>query len=178
MQCHQPGGPASRAVWDARITTPTSAANLVNALPANNFGSPNNFILAPQSPTNSVLLTRLSARDLGSLPSIQMPPLASNLTNAAATQLITDWINSLPTDGSAAKPVFNFTAPSGTNLILRGSNGWPGQIYFLRTATNLALPRTNWTFALTNTFDPSGIFNLTNPLNPATPGNFYLLQLP
>ena len=178
VQCHQPGGPASRAVWDARITTPTSAANLVNALPANNFGSPNNFILAPQSPTNSVLLTRLSARDLGSLPSIQMPPLASNLTNAAATQLITDWINSLPADGSAAKPVFNFTARSDTNLILRGSNGWPGQIYFLRTATNLALPRTNWTFALTNTFDPSGIFNLTNPLNPATPGNFYLLQLP
>ena len=177
-QCHQPGGPAARAVWDARITTTTAAANLINALPANNFGSPNNLIIAPQSPTNSILLTRLATRDLNNLPSLQMPPFASHLTNAAATQLITDWINSLPADGSAAKPVFNFTLRTGTNLILRGSNGWPGQNYFLRTTTNLALPRTNWTFALTNTFDPLGAFQLTNPLNPATPRNFYLLQLP
>jgi hypothetical protein len=150
----------------------------VNATPANNFGSTNKFILTPQSPTNSILLTRLTTRDLGALPSLQMPPLASNLTNAAAAQLITDWINSLPADGSAAKPVFNFTLRSGTNLILRGSNGWPGQNYFLRTTTNLTLPRTNWAFVLTNTFDPAGIFNLTNPLPPSAPRIFYLLQLP
>lgn len=177
-QCHQPGGAAGRATWDARFTTPTADANLINATPANNFGDPAKFIIAPQSPTNSVLLTRLTARDLGSLPSIQMPPLATNLTNAPAVQLITDWINSLPADGSPAKPGFNFFAVSGTNLLLGGTNGWPGQNYFLRTSTNLALPRANWPVLQSNIFDPLGNFSFTNPLNPATPQLFYLLQLP
>ena len=104
------------------------------------MGSTNNLIVVPGSPAHSVLLTRLSTRDLGSLPSIQMPPLDSNLTNAAATQLnITDWINSLPANGSADRPIFNFSARNGTNLVLRGANGWPGQYFYVRSSTNLPL---------------------------------------
>ncbi|MDR3456313.1 MAG: PQQ-dependent sugar dehydrogenase [Verrucomicrobiae bacterium] len=177
-QCHQPGGAAQRASWDARITTPTSAAGLINAKPANNLGNTNKLIIVPQSPTNSILLTRISTRDLGVLPSIQMPPLASNLTNAAATQLITDWINSLPADGSAARPNFFFSLRVGTNLILRGANGWPGQYYLVRASTNLLLPPANWPLVLTNPFDPLGNFNFTNPMKPGEPKLFYLLQLP
>jgi hypothetical protein len=177
-QCHQPGGPAQRTSWDARITTPTASANLVNAIPVNNLGSTNHLIIAPQSPANSVLLTRLAVRDLGSLPSIQMPPLDSNLTNAPATQLITDWINSLPADGRPAQPRFNFFTVSGANLVMRGSNGWPGQNYFVLTTTNLALPPSNWPVALTNPFDPSGNFDLTNPIISGATNRFYMLQLP
>jgi len=177
-QCHQPGGAAQRATWDARITTPTGAANLINATPANNLGDTNNFIIVPQSSTNSILLTRLSARDLGSLPSIQMPPLASNLTNASATKLITDWIGSMRSDGSTASPYFNFLARSGTNLIMRGTNGLPSLNYYVRVSTNLLVPAANWPVVLTNPFDPLGNFNFTNPMKPGEPKLFYLLQLP
>ena len=178
VQCHQPGGPAGRAAWDARMITPTSLAGLITNAPANNFGSTNNFIIAPRSPTNSVLLTRLGARDLAALPSIQMPPLASNLTNAQATQLITDWINSLPPDGSPAPPQFTFTARASNAFVLRGGNGWPGQNFLVRTTASLSTPRTNWPVAMTNTFDAGGNFNFTNALNPAAPRIFYLLQVP
>ncbi len=178
VQCHQPGGPAGRAAWDARIITPTLLAGLITNAPVNNFGSTNNFIIAPRSPTNSVLLTRLGARDLAALPSIQMPPLASNLTNAQATQLITDWINSLPTDGSPAPPQFTLTARASNALVLRGGNGWPGKNFLVRTTASLFTPRSNWPVAMTNTFDAGGNFNFTNPLNLAVPRIFYLLQVP
>jgi len=176
-QCHQPGGAAQRANWDARITTPTANAGLVKGIPANNFGNPNNFIIAPQSPGNSILLTRISTRDLGALPSIQMPPLDSMLVDTQDVQLISDWIMSLPLDGAPALPGFNLSVGSGTNFILGGTNGWPGQFYNIRTSTNIALPRNQWTPIATNPFDPSGNFIFTNPVSPGTPYLFYLLQL-
>jgi hypothetical protein len=42
----------------------------------------------------------------------------------------------------------------------------------------MALPLTNWTRLLTNQFDASGNFNLTNAMVTNSPQNFYLLQLP
>jgi glucose/arabinose dehydrogenase len=176
-QCHQPGGTAQRASWDARITTSTANASLIRSIPVNNFGSTNNFIIAPQSPTNSILLTRISARDLGSLPSIQMPPLDSNLADAPDILLVSNWIASLPPKGIPDVPLFNTFTFTGTNLILRGANGWPGQNYSVLTSTNLALPLNQWQSILTNPFDPLGNFNLTNPVNPNAPKIFYLLQL-
>jgi len=176
-QCHQPGGTAQRAIWDARITTPTPSANLIKGAPANNFGDTNKFIVAPQSPTNSILLTRISTRDLGQLPSIQMPPLDSMLVDTQAVQLITDWINSIPSNGSADVPSLAAFSFSRTNFILRGSNGWPGQTFLVLISTNLALPLTNWTPVSTNPFDPFGNFNFTNPINQSQSNLFYRLQL-
>ena len=176
-QCHQPGGTAQRANWDARITTPTANAGLVNGTPADNFGSPSNFIIAPKSPGNSILLTRISTRDLGSLPSIQMPPLDSTLVDTQDVQLVSNWIMSLPPGGAPALPGFNLSVRSGTNLILGGTNGWPGQYYYVLTSTNIALPRSLWTPIATNPFDPSGNFILTNGIDPNQSGLFYLLQL-
>jgi uncharacterized repeat protein (TIGR03806 family) len=176
-QCHQPGGAAQRANWDARITTPTASAGLVKGIPADNFGSTSNFIIAPQSPGNSILLTRISTRDLASLPSIQMPPLDSTLVDTQDVQLVSNWIMSLPPGGAPALPGFNLSVRSGTNLILGGTNGWPGQYYYVLTSTNIALPRSLWTPIATNPFDPSGNFILTNGIDPNQPGLFYLLQL-
>ena len=176
--CHQPGGPAGRANWDARITTSTANSGLIRGVPANNFGSTNKFLIAPQSPSNSVLYVRLSARDLGALPSIQMPPLASTLADTQGILLVSNWINSLSLNGILNVPAFHSLSLSGTNLIVRGSNGWPGQNYYLLTSTNLALPLSQWKSVVTNPFDPAGNFNLTNPLNPPAAKLFYLLQLP
>ena len=176
-QCHQPGGTAQQAGWDARITTPTASASLVKGVPANNFGSTNNFIIAPQSPGNSILLTRISTRDLGSLPSIQMPPLDSMLVDTQGVQLVSNWILSLPPDGAPARPGFNLSVHSGTNFVLGGTNGWPGQLYYVLASTNVAIPHNQWTPMTTNPFDPSGNFILTNKVNDGMPTLFYLLQL-
>jgi hypothetical protein len=150
---------------------------LIRGVPVNNLGSTNNFIIAPQSPTNSILLTRISTRDLGNLPSIQMPPLASNLADTQDILLVSNWIASLPLQGIPNVPVFNSFQLAGTNLVFSGTNGWPGQNYSVLTSTNLALPFSQWKNTFTNPFDPAGNFNLTNPVNPGAPQLFYLLQL-
>jgi len=176
-QCHQPGGTAQRATWDARITTPTASANLVRSVPANNLGNTNNFIIRPQSPTNSILLTRLSTRDLGNLPSIQMPPLDSMLVDTQAVQLVTSWINSLPVDGSTDIPMLQAAIVPGANVVVHGSNGWPAQNFVVLTSTNVVLPMTNWIPISTNPFDPFGNINFTNPVNPSAQKLFYRLRL-
>jgi len=94
-QCHQPGGTAQQSSWDARITTPTALAGLINGALVNNLGGATNHVITPLSPASSVLLTRDGTRDLGSNPSLQMPPLDSNLVDTDATNLITQWILSL-----------------------------------------------------------------------------------
>jgi len=91
-QCHQPSGTAFNANWDARITTPTALAGLINGSLVNNFGNASNAVIAPHLPGNSVLLTRTATRGAGS---IQMPPLASSLVDSTATNLLTQWILSL-----------------------------------------------------------------------------------
>jgi len=91
-QCHQPAGTVSQANWDARITTPTALAGLINGALVNNLGSTSNFVIAPHLPANSALLSRIATRGANS---IQMPPLASSLVDGTATNLITQWILSL-----------------------------------------------------------------------------------
>lgn len=91
-QCHQPAGTAQQSLWDARITTPTELAGLINGPVVNNLGNTNNHLVVPLAPANSVLFIRDAARDLGANPSIQMPPLDSNLADSDATNLITAWI--------------------------------------------------------------------------------------
>ena len=131
----------------------------------------------PQSPPNSILLTRISTRDLGSLPSIQMPPLDSNLPDTEDILVVSNWIASLPANGIPDVPVFNSIQLAGTNLVIGGTNGWPGQNYSVLTSTDLALPFSQWQSTFTNPFDPAGNFNLTNPVDPGTPKLFYRLQL-
>jgi glucose/arabinose dehydrogenase len=176
-QCHQPGGSAQRANWDARISTSTANAGLIRGVPINNLGNTNNFIITPQTPTNSVLFTRISTRDLGSLPSIQMPPLASNLADTTDILVVSNWIASLSLNTLPDVPVFNSIKITGTNLIFQGTNGWPGQNYSLLASTNLALPLNQWLPIFTNAINPAGNFNLTNPLTPGIPKLFYQLQL-
>ena len=90
-QCHLPGG-TSQAFWDARITTQTANAGLVNGALLNGGNSTNNRVLVPGSISNSMLHTRMSTRGPG-----QMPPLASSLVDTQGLALIAAWItNALP----------------------------------------------------------------------------------
>jgi hypothetical protein len=90
-QCHQPGGTA-RGFWDARLTTATDQAGLVNGALVNYLGDTNNAVLTPGSLSNSVMLTRISTPG-----SLRMPPLATTLLDTNAIELLSAWItNDLP----------------------------------------------------------------------------------
>jgi glucose/arabinose dehydrogenase/mono/diheme cytochrome c family protein len=86
VQCHQPGG-ASVATWDARITTQTSSAGIVDGTLVNNGGDPNNLVISRGSLEHSMLLTRISTRGPN-----QMPPLDSTIVDPQAIALVSAWI--------------------------------------------------------------------------------------
>jgi uncharacterized repeat protein (TIGR03806 family) len=86
-QCHQPGGPTV-ATMDARFSTSTANAGLINGLLIDNRGNDQNRVIRPGSPALSVLLQRVSSRG-----SDQMPPLGTTVVDTNAVQLLTDWVN-------------------------------------------------------------------------------------
>jgi autotransporter-associated beta strand protein len=96
------------------------------------------------------------------------------------------WTNQLATAGTiavislppASPPVFSSVVADGGNLILSGSNGPANATYYVLTATNLVLPWPNWNPFATNQFDSAGYFNLTNPIDPAMPQQFFRLSVP
>jgi glucose/arabinose dehydrogenase/mono/diheme cytochrome c family protein len=91
-QCHQPGG-AAVGNWDARATTPTDAAQLINGLLVNDGGDPLHRWCIPGDTSRSMILKRLSG-----IGANRMPPLGTTERDLAAEQLLTEWINAaLPT---------------------------------------------------------------------------------
>jgi autotransporter-associated beta strand protein len=78
---------------------------------------------------------------------------------------------------SSAPPVFGGINLNGGNLVFSGTGGAPSATFYLLGTTNLGTPLTNWTRWLTNQFDSSGNFNVTNVLDTNAPQDFYLLQL-
>jgi PKD repeat protein len=67
-----------------------------------------------------------------------------------------------------------------TNVRLTGTGGPTNGLYYywVRSATNLTLPLTNWSVLSTNPFNPDGSFTNTMPITPGAPQQFYRLQLP
>ncbi|MEW6304544.1 MAG: PQQ-dependent sugar dehydrogenase [Verrucomicrobiota bacterium] len=88
-QCHQPGG-TGRGFWDARISNPLAAANLIRGTLMDHRGNVDNRVIAPGSAAHSMLLTRIGASG-----SIRMPPLGSSEVDDDAVELMTEWIESL-----------------------------------------------------------------------------------
>ena len=64
----------------------------------------------------------------------------------------------------------------GASVVVSGSNGVPNTAYRVLSSTNLALPTSSWTIKATNMFDINGGFIFTNPVDPAVPMSFYMLQ--
>jgi len=119
-QCHQPGGTAQAANWDARFTTPTALAGLIYGQLVNNLGDPNNYVIKPAVSGNSVLLSRISTRGVGS---IQMPPLDSNLIDSNAVSVVTQWIQGMTdTFWLGATPQFVTAVPGGNGAACVVSN--------------------------------------------------------
>ena len=77
-------------------------------------------------------------------------------------------------------PVFATPGVSGTDVLLSGSGGAPGESYRIFASTNVNAPLINWIPIATNSFDGSGgfSFTVTNALNSGTPQQFFLLSTP
>jgi hypothetical protein len=72
-------------------------------------------------------------------------------------------------------PIISRVSSAGNQLILSGTNGFPGDIYYLSSATNLAAGL--WTLAATNVIGAGGIFSITGRVHSLMPQQFYRLQL-
>ena len=92
-QCHRPGGVAQSSM-DLRYATLLSNTSTCGVSPtAGDLGlGAAARIIAPGSAANSVLAARMNRRDANG-----MPPLASNLVDAAGVALIQQWIDGLTT---------------------------------------------------------------------------------
>jgi uncharacterized repeat protein (TIGR03806 family) len=90
-QCHRPGGPTPSNM-DLRYTPPLVATNACNISPqSGDLGlGVNARLIAPGSAANSLLAHRMNRRDAAA-----MPPLGSNLVDAAGVALIAQWIDGL-----------------------------------------------------------------------------------
>ena len=115
-----------------------------------------------------------AAAPAGNFSSVTLPPLVTGLawnkTALASSGIITVVSNTPPTIG---KTILR----SGT-FVLSGSNGVPGNIYYIVGTTNLALPLANWTRLATNVFDAGGNFGWTNTVGTSSSLNFFSLLVP
>jgi uncharacterized repeat protein (TIGR03806 family) len=87
-QCHRPNG--TGALWDARFDTPLVKQDLINGEVRNTFGIDNAKVVAPGDTGKSLLHRRLGATS----PAEQMPPVTRNVVDAAALDVISEWIRS------------------------------------------------------------------------------------
>ena len=79
--------------------------------------------------------------------------------------------------GSGSGPVVDSVTASGGKLVFSGAGGTANHSYAVLTTTNLATP--NWTSVMTNNFDGTGGFSVTNSIFSGTPQQFYRIeQLP
>ncbi len=109
----------------------------------------------------------------GAFANVVLPPLNSGLawnTNALNTSGVITVVST--------PPLFGNLTVTGGNVTLNGSGGMATSNFYVLSATNLALPWSNWTRLLTNQFDNNGNFNVTNALDPDSLQSFYRLQLP
>lgn len=86
--CHKEGGTAI-GFWDGRPELTLEETGLVNGEAANNGNNLANKLVVPGDPTHSIVLNRMAVTNGFT----RMPPLASNVIDAANVQLLTTWIN-------------------------------------------------------------------------------------
>jgi hypothetical protein len=77
----------------------------------------------------------------------------------------------------ASQPVVSSVRILSGNLIFSGSGGTANANYAVLTTTNVTTPLTLWTSLVTNSFDNTGAFSVTNAISSGTPQRYYRLKL-
>ncbi len=96
--CHIEAGGGNASI-DLEFTSDMPKSHLLDAVSAaNNMGIKDAQFLSPGHPESSILYHRLTLRGTG-----QMPPMASNRVDPAASKMIDHWIRSLPAATPAGK---------------------------------------------------------------------------
>jgi glucose/arabinose dehydrogenase/mono/diheme cytochrome c family protein len=160
VQCHQPGG-ASQGTWDARFTTKTDAANLINGLLVNNDGDATNRFIVPGDAAHSMLLRRQQGAGIS-----RMPPLGTLERDLVNEQLVSDWIASLTTRQSFAQWLAAQSPPVG------GANDDPdgdgrGNLLEFLTGTDPNASSSGWSYGLMQVVGSVAQFQFTHPANRA-----------
>ncbi len=89
-QCHQPGGPTPTNM-DLRWTTALASTNTCDVDPGSgDLDFPDPKIIDPGDSANSMLVVRISRRDVHG-----MPPIGTNLVDTDGVALLSSWINGL-----------------------------------------------------------------------------------
>jgi fibronectin-binding autotransporter adhesin len=159
-------GAPSFAVTNGTLTLPTGTLQINNTGAALTAG--NHELIAAN---NGGLVT-------GALPSFTIG--GSGLSAGATASLqITGGSLYLVVSGGTPPPVPHITSISvtGTTLNITATNGADNGVYELLESTNLTLPLSQWQPVLTNTFNGSGVLDLsTNIVKPNVPDEFYILE--
>ncbi|HYF36579.1 MAG TPA: hypothetical protein VD994_14890, partial [Prosthecobacter sp.] len=145
VQCHQPGG-ASQGAWDARHTTRTDLANLINGSLVTPVHADNRFVV-PDRPDLSMLLKRQQGDGVG-----RMPPLATSVRDTASEDLVIAWINSLDSRQSLAEwQTVHFGSPGAANAAATFDADGDGRTNYLEylTGTHPNQPASAWTYGQT-----------------------------
>jgi uncharacterized repeat protein (TIGR03806 family) len=88
-QCHRPGG-GTPVNMDFRYQTAIGATNACAVTPSDNLGIPGAQVIFPGNPDASILYVRMSHRGAN-----QMPPIATNVVDAAGAALLRAWISGM-----------------------------------------------------------------------------------
>jgi hypothetical protein len=136
VQCHQPGG--TGPTFDARFDTPLAQQDITNYPAKFPLGVDNACIVKSQDIWRSVLLTRINTTNSN----YKMPPLARNLIDSNAVQVITGWINSLPGTPALPPPIITPFGGSYTGAVsvALSSTDPTAEIYYTLDGS---LPTTN-----------------------------------
>jgi uncharacterized repeat protein (TIGR03806 family) len=149
--CHRPGG--SGITFDGSYDTALTNQNIINAIVSKgDLGNDNARVVVPRDIWRSVLYGRMNSTD----PAVKMPPLARNLIDTNAVQVMGDWINSLDGTPALAPPDIlpNGGSFAGSVGVVLQHPDLAAQIYYTLDGT---LPTASSTLY-------SGPINLTNNL--------------
>ena len=109
--CHRPGG--VQAFWDARYQTSFPDQGIYYGPVADDLGNPDGRVIVPQNLMNSILHQRVNT-----VGENQMPPLARNQIDTDGVAMLTEWIESLPTETVISPGSLAATAASHTQVNL------------------------------------------------------------